>query len=276
MWLLRAEAPPALSDAKRSNSHPTSTGTQSTTARNIVWSVKLAERNIRAARRCIQRRGLRGQRQHRTVESRIRGGVRRAASIQSDRQRLLWRRTWPAARVNRGLRKSFSRRRRALPYVEGDACITLPPMPASLSGQRTASAMARTMAPYRVGTVPGRKIPPTSSGNSTCATARRVSARGVQQRCAADRRLADCLHLQQPQRGPYADPPRAPSLIAVDKHSGRSGLARRSAQARHVLHGQWSSPVAAERQRPHAGAVRRRRRLAARVRRGVGPRSLAI
>ena len=69
--------------------------------------------------------------------------------------------------------------------------------------------------------------------------------------------------------------PRAPSLIAVDKHSGEV-VWRAVGAGEHVLHGQWCSPVAARRQRSHAGALRRRRRLAARLRRRVGSRGLAI
>ena len=69
--------------------------------------------------------------------------------------------------------------------------------------------------------------------------------------------------------------PRAPSLIAVDKHSGQV-VWRAVGAGGQVLHGQWSSPVAANVNGRHAGALRRRRWLAPRLRRGDGPRSLAI
>ena len=61
--------------------------------------------------------------------------------------------------------------------------------------------------------------------------------------------------------------PRAPSLIAVDKRSGEV-VWRAVGPGENVLHGQWCSPAVAERERAHAGALRRRRWLAARVRRG--------
>ncbi len=69
--------------------------------------------------------------------------------------------------------------------------------------------------------------------------------------------------------------PRAPSLIAVDKHSGqvvwRADRTRRTGPAWPVV-----QPGGGERQRSNASAVRGRRRLAARLRRGVRPRTLAI
>jgi hypothetical protein len=61
--------------------------------------------------------------------------------------------------------------------------------------------------------------------------------------------------------------PRAPSLIAVDKRSG-DVVWRAIGAGKQVLHGQWSSPVAAQCQWPHPGALRWRRWLAALLRCG--------
>jgi len=57
--------------------------------------------------------------------------------------------------------------------------------------------------------------------------------------------------------------PFAPSLIAVNKHSGEV-VWRAIGPGDRVLHGNWSSPVG-QRQRAHAGALRRRRWVAARL-----------
>jgi hypothetical protein len=69
--------------------------------------------------------------------------------------------------------------------------------------------------------------------------------------------------------------PRAPSLIAVDKRSGevvwRAIGAGRAGAARPVV-----QPCGGQCQWAHTGALRRRRWLAALLRRGVGSRSLAI
>ena len=104
----------------------------------------------------------------------------------------------------------------------------------------------------------------------------RLSARSLQQRRAADRRPADRLHLQRPQRGPHAR-----SLAARPKPHrggqalGERGLARRRGRraraARAVV-----QPRGRRRGRANAGALRRRRRLAARVRRRVRSRDLAV
>jgi hypothetical protein len=84
------------------------------------------------------------------------------------------------------------------------------------------------------------------------------------------------LDVQRAERRPHARPiAAAPSLIAVDKRSGDGGLARhrrgRERTARPVV-----QPCGGQRQWTHTSALRRRRWLAARVRRGVGQRSLAI
>ena len=101
--------------------------------------------------------------------------------------------------------------------------------------------------------VPRRPAPPTSSGSWTCAPARRLPARGVQQRGAARRRPAGRLHLQRPKRGPHPRPLAAGA--EPDRggpRTGRGRLARdRPRRAR------AARPVEQPRRRPTSTAARR-------------------
>ncbi len=178
-----------------------------------------------------------------------------------------------APRVNRGLGEFLLPSTTSAPYVEGNRLyyVTAECQLRCLDTQ--GSAMARQW-PYQE--VCQDTLRPTSSGNWTCARL------GVFPHEASNSDvlpigdlLIVCTSNGRNEGHTRVPSPRAPSLIAVDKRSGdvvwRAVGAGRARAARAMV-----QPRGRRRGRANAGALRRRRRLAARVRRRIRPRDLAI
>ncbi len=147
--------------------------------------------------------------------------------------------------VARGLREFLLPSTTSAPYVEGNRLFTSPRSASSVASILRVSVMARTMG--RIGRRSSTTtLRPTSSGSWTCVAAW-VSFRmkpPIAKCCPVGNLLIVSTSNGRNEGHTRVPSPRAPSLIAVDKRSGEV-VWRAIGAGEQVLHGQWSSPVAA-------------------------------